>query len=159
MKLTGIRIFIDHCNGTILPMTFILYILLPFVIPSVLVQAPGQEILEKKIVQDLFRLRNEHKADSAEQYFADTVLVYMKYLRNVPRKTITKSDRSFWKAHPKNKFEITAPVQVTTRNGITTAIVLGKEYLDGVNFQYEKIEIKFNRDKKIISYRGFNTRK
>jgi hypothetical protein len=114
---------------------------------------------ETAIVHELFRLRNEHKADSAEQYFADTVQVYMKYLRNIPRKTITKSDKEFWKAHPGNKFEMTAPVQVITRDGVTTAIVIGKEYLDGVSFQYERIEIKFNRYKKIVSYRGFKWKK
>ncbi|MBL7723547.1 MAG: hypothetical protein JNK27_05330 [Chitinophagaceae bacterium] len=110
---------------------------------------------EIKIVHELFRLRNEHKADSAEQLFADTVLVYMKYLRNVPKKKITESDRNFWKAHPTNKFEITAPVQITVQAGITTAIIFGKEYLDGTAFQYERIEIKFDRNKKINSFRGF----
>lgn len=110
---------------------------------------------EIKIVHELFRLRNEHKADSAELYFADTVLVYMKYLRNVPKKKITESDRSFWKAHPKNKFEMTAPVQITVAGGITTAAIIGKEYLDGTAFQYERIEIKFDRNKKINSFRGF----
>lgn len=111
---------------------------------------------ELQLVQDLFRLRNEHKADSAEQLFADTVQVYMKNLRNIPRATITQVDKQFWKAHPKNKFEITAPIQLMTRAGITTAIVYGKEYLDGKSFQYEKIEIRFNRHKKIYYYRGFN---
>jgi hypothetical protein len=95
---------------------------------------------EKEIVYDLFRLRNEHKADSAEQYFADTVLVYMKYLRNVPRERITQLDRIFFKSHPKNKFEITAPVHLTTLAGITTAMVIGKEYIDGTSFVFERIE-------------------
>jgi hypothetical protein len=112
---------------------------------------------ELQLVQDLFRLRNEHKADSAELLFADTVQVYMKNLRNIPRRTITRADKQFWKAHPKNKFEIMAPIQVMTRaGGITTAIIYGKEYLDGQSFQYEKIEIRFNRHKKIYYYRGFN---
>lgn len=114
---------------------------------------------ELQLVQDLFRLRNEHKADSAELFFADTVQVYMKNLRNIPRTTITRVDKVFWKAHPKNKFEITAPIQLITRAGITTAIVYGKEYLDGKSFQYEKIEIRFNRHKKIYYYRGFNWKK
>jgi hypothetical protein len=140
-------------------MTFLLYVLLVCITAGTLEPGQKQEILEIKIVHDLFRLRNEHKADSAEQYFADTVLVYMKYLRNVPKKMITQSDKNFWKAHPKNKFEMTAPVQITTRAGIATAIVIGKEYLDGTSFQYEKIEINFNRDKKINSFRGFKLKK
>jgi hypothetical protein len=114
---------------------------------------------ELQLVQDLFRLRNEHKADSAELFFADTVQVYMKNLRNIPRTTITRVDKQFWKAHPKNKFEITGPIQLITRAGITTAIVYGKEYLDGQSFQYEKIEIRFNRHRKIYYYRGFNWKK
>jgi mevalonate kinase len=114
---------------------------------------------EEEIVRDLFRLRNEHKADSAEQYFADTVKVYMKYLKNVPKKKITQSDKSFWKAHPKNKFEITEPIRITYGAGSSTAIIIGKEYLDGLSFQYEKIEIVFDRNKKIISFRGFNWKK
>ncbi len=118
-----------------------------------------QERPEIKIVNDLFRLRNEHKADSAELFFADTVQVYMKYMRNVPKQKITQSDKNFWKAHPKNKFEITAPVQISELSGITIATIYGKEYLDGKDFKNEKIEIKFNRKKKIISYRGFNITK
>jgi hypothetical protein len=118
-----------------------------------------QQRTELEIVQDLFRLRNEHKADSAEQYFSDTVQVYMKYLRNIPRKKITQNDKSFWKAHPKNKFEITAPVQIARAAGITIATIIGKEYLDGSTFQLEKIEIKFDRNKKIFSYRGFKWKK
>ena len=118
-----------------------------------------QQRTELEIVKNLFRLRNEHKADSAEQYYADTVKVYMKYLRNIPRKIITRSDKSFWKAHPKNKFEITAPVQIARVAGITIATVFGKEYLDGSTFQFEKIEIKFDRNKKIYSYRGFKWKK
>ena len=110
-------------------------------------------------MQDLFRLRNEHKADSAELYYADTVLVYMKYLRNIPRNKITQSDKAFWKAHTNNKFEIVAPLQLSTVGGVATVIIFGKEYLDGTTFKYEKIEIKFDRNKKINSYRGFNWRK
>jgi hypothetical protein len=140
-------------------MTIILNTLLSFVTVFILQKGSAQESVEIKIVQDLFRLRNEHKADSTEQYFADTVLVYMKYLKNVPKKMITKSDKNFWKAHPNNKFEMTAPVQIISKAGITTAIVIGKEYLDGVSFQYEKIEIKFDRNKKIYSYRGFKWKK
>jgi len=119
----------------------------------------AQERAEVKIIQELFRLRNEHKADSAEQYFADTVRVYMKYLRNVPKKKITQSDKNFWKAHPRNKFEMTAPVEIITRAGITTAIIVGKEYLDGTSFQYERIEITFDQNKKINSFRGFSLKK
>ncbi len=136
-------------------MHFMLYILLTCVTVSTFPPQQKQESEEIRIVQELFRLRNEHKADSAEQYYADTVLIYMKYLRNISRKIITQSDKSFWKAHPKNKFEITAPIQITVVAGITTATVFGKEYLDGTSFQNEKIEIKFDRHKKINSFRGF----
>lgn len=136
-------------------MIYLLSILLSSIAAVVLQNGPGQEREEIKIVQELFRLRNEHKADSAEQYFADTVKVYMKYLRNVPKKKITQSDKAFWKAHPRNKFEMTEPVKLTTRADITTAIVAGKEYLDGTTFQYERIEIVFDRYKKINSFRGF----
>jgi len=140
-------------------MTFIPYILLSCVAVGILLKEPKQERDEINIVHELFRLRNEHKADSAELFYADTVLVYMKYLRNVPKKMITQSDQGFWKTHPGNKFEITAPVQITTRAGITSAIIIGKEYPDGKDFQYERIEIKFNRDKKINSFRGFTGKK
>lgn len=136
-------------------MIYLLSILLSCATAVVLQKGPGQEKEEIKIVHELFRLRNEHKADSAEQYFADTVKVYMKYLKNVPKKKITQSDKSFWKAHPNNRFEITAPVQITVVAGITTATIVGKEYLDGTTFQYEKIEIKFDSNKKINSFRGF----
>ncbi len=136
-------------------MTILLYLLLTCTTAGKNEQVNTLQNEEIKIVHKLFRLRNEHKADSAEQYFADTVLVYMKYLRNVSKKKITESDRSFWKAHPKNKFEITAPVQISVLAGITTATIFGKEYLDGTVFQYERIEIKFDRNKKINSFRGF----
>ncbi len=140
-------------------MIFIMYLFLACVTAGTLPSAQEQERTEITIVHELFRLRNEHKADSAEQYFADTVRVYMKYLRNVPKKTITRTDKSFWKTHPKNKFEMTAPVQITVVAGITTATIIGKEYLDGTAFQYEKIEIKFDRNKKINSFRGFKWKK
>jgi len=140
-------------------MIFILNIFFIFSAAGTTVPASQQDRKEIKIIHDLFRLRNEHKADSAEIYFADTVLVYMKYLKNIPRKKITQSDKIFWKAHPKNKFEITAPVQLTLIGGVTTAIIIGKEFLDGTSFKYEKIEIKFDRNKKINSYRGFSLKK
>ncbi len=111
---------------------------------------------EEQLVLDLFRLRNEHKADSAELFYADTVKVYMKYLRNIPRSTITRSDKAFWKAHPKNKFEITAPLKKKAEGVNTVITIYGKEFLDGTSFMYERIEIKFNQRKKIFSYRGYN---
>jgi hypothetical protein len=120
---------------------------------------PVQEVPEIKIVNELFRLRNQGKADSAEQYFADTVLVYMKTLRNVPKQTITRLDRVFFKNHPKNRFEMTTPITVTTKNGIVTASFIGKEYLDGTSFKYEKIEIRFDRHRKINYFRAFNWKK
>lgn len=120
---------------------------------------PVQERTEVQLLKELYRLRNEHKADSAEKFFADTVKVYMKYMRNVPKKKITESDKQFWKAHPKNKFEITEPIRLIDGAGNTTAIVEGKEYLDGTSFQYERIEIVFDRYKKIISLRGFRLKK
>ena len=122
---------------------------------------PGkrQERREIKIVHELFRLRNEHKADSAEQYFADTVSVYMKDLRNVPKQTITRLDKSFFTSHPKNKFEMTTPVEISTKDGIVTAIIIGKEYLDGTSFKYERIEIKFDRNRKINYFRAFRLKR
>jgi hypothetical protein len=122
---------------------------------------PGknQERPEIKIVHELFRLRNEHRADSAEQYFADTVLVYMKDLRNVPKQTITRLDKSFFKSHPKNKFEMTTPVELSTKDDIVTAIIIGKEYLDGTTFKYERIEIKFDRNKRINYFRAARLKK
>lgn len=111
---------------------------------------------EIKIVHELFRLRNEHKADSAELLYADTVKVYMRYLRNIPRKKITEVDRAFWKAHPKNKFEMTEPVKLKSKDGVITVIIIGKEYLDGTSFKKERIEISFNSKRKIISFRGYN---
>lgn len=140
-------------------MIFILYLLLTCFSEGVPVLENKQERTEVKIVNELFRLRNEHKADSAELLYADTVLVYMKYLRNIPRSVITKSDKSFWKAHPKNKFEMTAPVQITSDGGVAKAIIIGKEYLDGKDFIYERIEIKFDRNKKINYFRGFKIKK
>ncbi len=146
-------------SETFLFMNFMLYAFLIVVTAGTLDMEQTQERAELKIVRDLFRLRNEHKADSAEQYFADTVLVYMKYLRNITRKKITQSDKIFWKAHPKNKFEMTAPLQIRDAAGITTVTIIGKEYLDGIDFKYEKIVIKFDRNKKINSYRGFKLKK
>ena len=140
-------------------MGFILYLFLAFVSTGSVLLGQEQERPEIKIVHELFRLRNEHKADSAEQYFSDTVLVYMKYLRNVPKETITQLDRTFFRSHPKNKFEITAPVQITVAAGITTAIIIGKEYLDGKDPHYERIEIKFDRDKKINYFRAAKWKK
>lgn len=140
-------------------MIYLFYLLPTFFSTADLSLEYKQERIEIKLVKELFRLRNEHKADSAEQYFADTVKVYMKYMRNVPRKKITESDKSFWKAHPRNKFEITKTIHLSDQAGITTATIIGKEYLDGKDFKYEKIEIKFNRNKKIISYRGFNIKR
>ncbi len=140
-------------------MTFILSVFLTCFAASTLPPVQKKQTTEIKIVHELFRLRNEYKADSAEQYYADTVRVYMKSLRNVSRKNITQSDKSFWKSHPKNKFEITAPVQITVVAGFTTATIIGKEYLDGSTFKYEKIEIKFDRDKKIYSFRAFKWKK
>jgi len=133
----------------------ILYILLCGLYPDRRVVETPPQRAELKIIHDLFRLRNEHKADSAEKYFADTVAVYMKFLRNVPKKKITRIDKEFWKAHPNNKFEITAPVKITDEKDFVKAIIFGKEYLDGKTYVRERIEIKFNREKKIFYYRGF----
>ncbi len=151
--------FIVHLSETFFFMTLLLHIFLACLTAGTLLPVQDQERTEIKIVHELFRLRNEHKADSAQQYYADTVRMYMKYLRNIPRRIITQSDKSFWKAHPKNKFEITAPVKITVTAGITTATIIGKEYLDGTAFQYEKIEIKFDQNKKINSFRGFRWKK
>ena len=137
--------FIDHL--------FYILFLLPIGKESHQLNLPQKTELE--IVHDLFRLRNEHKADSAALYFADTVAVYMKYLRNVPKQKITQSDKQFLKAHPLNKFEITAPIKIVSSGGITIATIYGKEYLDGTSFQKERIEIRFNQLKKIYYYRGF----
>ena len=140
-------------------MEFLLYMFLACVTAGTIRQKQAQERPEIKIVHELFRLRNEHKADSAEQYFADTVLVYMKDLRNIPRQTITRLDKSFFKSHPKNKFEMTRAVELNTKDGIVTAIIIGKEYLDGTTFKYERIEIKFDRNRKINYFRAFKWKK
>ena len=136
-------------------MNHLLYIFLTVISSGTFYPAQAQERKEIKIVEELFRLRNEHKADSAEQYYADTVLVYMKYLKNIPRKIISQSDKSFWRTHPKNKFEITAPIKLIEVSGVITVTVIGKEYLDGKKFQREKIEIKFDKKGRIYSFRGF----
>ena len=143
----------------ILDMIYLFYLLATFFSLGDVSAEYKQERVEIRLVNELFRLRNEHKADSAELYFADTVQVYMKYMRNVPRKKITQSDKGFWKAHPKNKFEMTEPVRLSDKSGITTATIIGKEYLDGKDFKYEKVEIKFNQKKKIFSYKAFNIKR
>jgi len=137
----------------------ILYILICGLSPERdVIKDPPQRV-ELKMIHDLFRLRNEHKADSVEKYYADTVAVYMKFLRNVPKKKITRVDKEFWKAHPNNKFEITAPVKITDEKDFVKAIIFGNEYLDGKSFVRERIEIRFNRKKKIFYYRGFLLKK
>ena len=133
--------------------------LLAFVTAGIPNTESKQERIQIQKVKKLFQWRNEHKADSAELLFADTVLVYMKYLRNIPKKIITQSDKFFWKTYPDNKFEITDPIQITTNGGIVTAIIFGKEYLNGKDFQYEKIEIKFDRQNKINYFRGYKWKK
>jgi hypothetical protein len=140
-------------------MRFILYLLSAGFSAATILPEQKQERPEITIVNELFRLRNEHKADSAEKYFADIVLVYMKDLRNVPKETITTLDRIFFKSHPKNKFEMTEPVELITKSGITSAIIIGKEYLDGKDPHYERIEIKFDRDKKINYFRAAKLKK
>ncbi len=140
-------------------MYYIFYIMLACFSSGLFQQEYGQEKIEATLVAELFRLRNEHKADSAELLYADKVLVYMKYLRNIPRSVITKSDKAFWKAHPKNRFEMTVPIQIITKEGVTTAIIIGKEYLDGKDFKYEKIEIRFDNNKKINYFRAYNWKK
>jgi hypothetical protein len=117
---------------------------------------PIQEREELKIVHELFRLRNQGKPDSCEQLYSDTVKVYMRYLRNVPKQTITRLDRQFFKAHPKNKFEIIKPVEIIVKDGTTCAIIVGKEYLDGTSFKYERIELRFDSKKKINYFRAAN---
>jgi hypothetical protein len=103
-------------------------------------------------------LRNEHKADSAGLYFADTIAVYMKNLRNVPKTVVVNSDKQFWKKHPHNKFEITAPILIERKKDYAKATIYGKEYLDGVHYQKERIEIRLNYQQKIIYYRGFHVK-
>lgn len=127
-----------------------------FIVTAFPGQLPAQEQEEVSLIRTLYRLRNEHKADSAGIFFADTVVRYMKYLKNVPRSAVVASDKAFWKAHPGNRFEITGPVSIEQRNGQTVGVLTGKEYLDGSSFRRERIEIIFNRNKKIISFRGFN---
>lgn len=127
-----------------------------FIVTAFPGQLPAQEQEEVSLIRTLYRLRNEHKADSAGMFFADTVVRYMKYLKNVPRSAVVASDKAFWKAHPGNRFEITGPVSIEQRNGQTVGVLTGKEYLDGSSFRRERIEIIFNRNKKIISFRGFN---
>jgi len=134
-----------YCGQCCSNVIFLLYIL----------SIVSQEPTEIKLVNEWFRFRNEHKADSAELYFADTVQVYMKYMRNVPKEKITASDKQFWKNHPKNKFEMTAAPTLKYIDSIAMVTVMGKEYLDGINFKKEKIEIKF-KDQKIISVRAVN---
>ncbi len=146
--------FINHLARIFFFMLVVLHLMISFITADPHQPGKIQERVEINIVNELFRLRNEHKADSAEILYADTVLVYMKYLRDIPKKIVTQSDKSFWTAHPHNKFEMTAPVQISTVEGITTAIIIGKEYLDGTDFIYERIEIKFNRDKKINYFRA-----
>lgn len=132
---------------------FILFVIVCF--GSMHAKAQREEL---EIIQELFRLRNEHKADSVEKLYSDTVLIYMKFLKNIPRKKITQVDKLFWKMHPANKFEITGPVQIKTIKGIVTAVIFGKEYLDGISFKKERIEITFDRNKKINSFRGFSVK-
>jgi len=124
-------------------MIYLFYLLTTFLSPGNLSAEYKQERVEIRLVNELFRLRNEHKADSAELYFADTVQVYMKYMRNVPKK----------------KIKMTEPVRLSDKSGITTATIIGKEHLDGKDFKYEKIEIKFNKNKKIVYYRAFNIKR
>lgn len=118
----------------------------------------AQSTVEKNIIITLFRLRNEHKADSAGAYLADTVAVYMKNLRNVPKAVVVNSDKQFWKQHPHNKFEITAPISLEKKIEYTQVTIYGKEYLDGVHYQKERIEIRLNQQQKIIYYRGFHVK-
>jgi hypothetical protein len=127
-----------------------------FILFSDVAYSQTQHAEEKKIIHELFRLRNEGKPDSVEHFYADTVKVYMKTLRNVPKQTITKLDRIFFKQHPKNKFEMTKPVEIVMKDGIVAAIIIGKEFLDGTSFKYERIEIRFNRRGKIDYFRAFN---
>ena len=107
------------------------------------------------IVTGLFRLRNEHKADSIEKLYSDTLLTYFKYLKNISKKEVTKSDKHYWATITKDKFIITEPVQIISDSSQTKAIIIGKQYQDGKVFLNERVEIQFDSNKKINSIRGF----
>jgi hypothetical protein len=107
------------------------------------------------IVTELFRLRNEHKADTIEKLYSDTLLTYFKYFKNVSKKEVTKSDKHYWATFSKDKFIFTEPVQIILDSSQTKAVVIGKQYQDGTNFLNERVEIQFDKHRKINSVRAF----
>jgi hypothetical protein len=117
-------------------------------------------ILSKKdslisIVTELFRLRNEHKADSIELLYSDTVKSYFKNLKNVSKNIITKSDKQYWTKYKSDNFNITDPIQIVIDSLGDKAIVKGRQCYDEKRCYDEIVEIGFDLTKKINYVRAF----
>jgi len=121
-------------------------------------------ILSKKdslilIVTKLFRLRNEHKADSIELLYSDTVKSYLKNLKNISKNIITKSDKHYWAKYKSDNFIITDPIQIIMNSLGDKAIVKGRQCYDEKRCYDEIVEIGFDSTRKINYVRAFYDKK
>lgn len=107
------------------------------------------------IITKYFRFRNEHKADSTELLYADTVISYFKNLKNISKTTITASDKQYWAKYKADNFFITDPIQIILNSIGNRAIVKGRQCFDEKKCFDEFIEIHFDTDNKINYVRAF----
>lgn len=107
------------------------------------------------IVTKYFGFRNEHKADSAESLYADTVISYFKNLKNISKATITASDKQYWAKYKADNFLITDPIQIILNYAGDRAIVKGRQCFDEQKCFDEFVEIHFEANKKINYVRAF----
>lgn len=107
------------------------------------------------IVTKYFDFRNKHKADSAELLYADTVVSYFKNLKNIPKTTITASDKQYWTKYTSDNFFITDPIRILLSSDVNRAIVKGRQCYDEKKCFDEFIEIHFDAGNKINYVRAF----
>lgn len=117
-----------------------------------------QEMLSSQVIEYI-RLRNEHKADSMELFYADTLARYFKNIKNSSKSDATQSDKRYWRSFPNDEYVITGPVQIIGDSAAgKRAMVAGDYCRTPKKCQPMVLEIGFGIDNKITSVRAYYAR-
>lgn len=107
------------------------------------------------IIENYLKYREAHDAESLDELYSDTLIMYFKYLRNCSKELVKKSDADYWNKYSKDSFHLKSEPEFIITGDSAKAIVQGLQCKTDKDCIDQIVEIKFNSNNKINSVRAY----
>jgi hypothetical protein len=111
--------------------------------------------LLSELVKSYLKVRTAHNAEALNEYYADTLEHYYKYLSNSSKEKVMAAEKKYWTSFKVDSFLVKSEPEITIDSTQIQAIVKGLQCVNPNDCIEEIMVLQFNPSFKIISVKAY----